>query len=89
MSEINDRIDKEILGSIQRSSAKGRGLCSGYLAGIIDHLPVPDANKPQPAHWWLAELANRSCQRLRKRGMIYYDAKTGWHAVVCESSGAS
>ena len=41
--------------------------------------PISDIS---PSGTWLgSEHANRSCQRLRKRGLVSYSAKEGWTPV--------
>ncbi len=79
---MNDIIDQTILGYLQREAErKSYGNPHSTLCKVIGHLQMPPPSAKCPAHWWRSELVNRSCQRLKRKGLIRYDRKRGW---LCE-----
>ena len=76
----NQEIDDIVLRRLRadQESRPFRGLTIGaiLLGARIPLKPVPNGEK---SPLWLAqEHGNRSCQRLRKKGLVRYDTKDGW-----------
>lgn len=87
MQMTNDEIDRVVFDFIQdRKRFSPHGKISNLGLGCFllgrNQGCLPQAGKKR----WVTqsklhnaqEIANRSCQRLRKRGLVEYGGKTGW-----------
>lgn len=69
----NAAIDGAILSQIKAATGVRSSTLAALLLGEFGAvLPRTDSKhyRPRPDSWNASELANRSCQRLRKRGVI-------------------
>ena len=79
----NNDIDDLVLNNMKTKSGKTDKLTNIRLSGILlrsfnagELKMVPHGEKSQ--FWLASEHINRSCQRLRKRGLIQFIPKEGW-----------
>lgn len=80
----NTEIDVAVFCGIQ--SVQGMPITNAYLVGFLHsrlggRLPLTPAMEQDNLCQRASEHANRSCQRLRKRGLLRYSHKGGWVIV--------
>ena len=78
-AEIDDLVLRRLRADHESRPFRGLTIGAIILGARFTLKPVP--NGEQSSLWLAQEHGNRSCQRLRRKGLIRHDSKDGWLPV--------